>query len=1095
MLQRVLIANRGEISVRIARAADALGLESVAVYASDDAASGHVPAASVAVALPGVGPRAYLDSAALIAAAHASGCDAIHPGYGFLSENADFAAACQAAVLTFIGPAPETLRALGDKAAARALAERLNVPQLAGTQHATSLTDAKAFFASLTAGAAMMIKACAGGGGRGIRAVTLAHDIDVAFERCQSEARAAFGNGDVYVEEMLLAARHIEVQIIGDGRGGVVALGERECTLQRRHQKLIEMAPSPSLDPDVRRQLLDAAQTMARALDYRGLGTFEFLVATDAVARSSAGSVFVFMEANARLQVEHTVTEMAYGCDLVAAQLRIAGGATLQSLGLDALARLPPARMALQVRVNAETMTADAGAVASAGTITQVQWPGGPGVRVDTHAYAGYRMNPAYDSLLAKIIVDGPLGEPAAVMRKAARALREAEVGGLATNIAFLRALLADADVQADRITTRFIDQNAARLLLASAPFAALPDRQAVSPGPIPRGWSITDSTLTAPLPGSVVEVRVVPGAAINRGDTLAVIEAMKMEHLVEARSGGIIRAVHIARGDVLATGQPMFEIDADAAAHADQTQTAAVDLDLIRPDLQAVIDAHRYTLDANRPQAIAKRHKIGMRSARENLDDLLDPGSFIEYGALAVAAQRARRSLDDLKANTPADGLITGIGTVNAAHTEAEAARVAVMAYDYTVLAGTQGKLNHKKSDRLLDVAARWAIPMVLFAEGGGGRPGDTDAAAVSGLDCTTFHHFAALSGRVPVVGIVAGRCFAGNAALLGCSDVIIATATASIGMGGPAMIEGGGLGVVAPDAVGPVSVQAPNGVIDILVKDEAEAVAAAKQYLGYFQGSRPAGPSVDQRALRHVIPENRLRVYDIRAVVDTLADTGSVLELRAAFGVGAITALIRIDGRPFGLIANNPKHLGGAIDAPACDKLARFLQLCDAFSLPVVSLCDTPGFMVGVDSETTAMVRKTSRLFVAGAALRVPVFTIVLRKGYGLGAMAMAAGWFHAPMFTVAWPTGEFGPMGLEGAVRLGYRKELAAAPTADREGLFTDMVAASYARGKGTNAASYLEIDAVIDPAETRRWILRGLATAPRDLGPRRSFIDPW
>jgi len=383
-----------------------------------------------------------------------------------------------------------------------------------------------------------------------------------------------------------------------------------------------------------------------------------------------------------------------------------------------------------------------------------------------------------------------------------------------------------------------------------------------------------------------------------------------------------------------------------------------------------------------------------------------------------------------------------------------------------------------------------------VLFAEGGGGRPGDTDANVVAGLDVTTFHHYARLSGKLPRVGIVAGRCFAGNAALLGCSDVIIATRDSSIGMGGPAMIEGGGLGVVAPGDVGPAAMQAPNGVIDVLAGDEAAAVRAAKQYLSYFQGALAEWQCADQRALRHCVPENRVRAYDMRAAIALLCDNGSVQELRAAFGVGMITALVRVEGQPMGLIANNPRHLGGAIDAEACDKAARFMQLCDAFGLPIVSLCDTPGFMVGVPSEATAMVRKTSRLFVTAASLRVPMFTIVLRKGYGLGAQAMAGGSFAAPFFTIAWPSGEFGAMGLEGAVRLGFRKELEAAPNdAERQALFERMVAAAYERGKALNMASYLEIDAVIDPAESRRWLLRALASVPPAQAGGGRFIDTW
>jgi acetyl-CoA carboxylase carboxyltransferase component len=410
------------------------------------------------------------------------------------------------------------------------------------------------------------------------------------------------------------------------------------------------------------------------------------------------------------------------------------------------------------------------------------------------------------------------------------------------------------------------------------------------------------------------------------------------------------------------------------------------------------------------------------------------------------------------------------------------EASRAAVMAYDATVLAGTQGMRNHQKTDRLLGIALQHKLPVVLFAEGGGGRPGDTDMPIVAGLHVSTFASFARLNGQVPVVGVVAGRCFAGNAALLGCCDVIIATTGSNIGMGGPAMVEGGGLGVYTPEQIGPSAVQHGNGVIDVLVPDEAAAVVAAKHYLSFFQGRNSTWTAPDANALRDVVPENRLRVYDTRAAMVGVADTGSVLELRTGFGQGIHTALARIEGRPVGLMANNPLHLGGAIDADAADKAARFMQLCNAHGLPLVSLVDTPGFMVGPDIEAQAQVRHVSRMFITAAHLCVPFFSVVLRKGYGLGAMGMSAGGFHAPSFTVAWPTGEFGGMGLEGAVRLGYRKELEAEPEGPaREALFNKLVAQQYAAGQALNMAATLEIDAVIDPADTR-----GLAGAGVGVG---------
>ena len=519
-------------------------------------------------------------------------------------------------------------------------------------------------------------------------------------------------------------------------------------------------------------------------------------------------------------------------------------------------------------------------------------------------------------------------------------------------------------------------------------------------------------------------------------------------------------------------------------------------DGDGIRPELEELRARLGATLDEARPDAVARRRKTGQRTARENIADLLDPGTFVEYGGLAVAAMRQKLSEEELVRASPADGLITGIGAVNGASCTEEQARTLVLAYDYTVFAGTQGGMSHKKLDRMLALAAQWRLPVVLFAEGGGGRPNDTDMPMVAGLDTPGFFTFAGLSGLAPRVGIASGRCFAGNAALLGCCDVIIATENSSIGMGGPAMIEGGGLGVCTPEEVGPIGVQSKNGVVDVRVADEAEAVAVAKKYLSYFQGVRTDFTSADQSALRDALPERRRRAYKIHPLIETLCDTGSVLELRREFGIGLVTALVRIEGRPFGLVANNSYHLGGAIDSDASDKGARFLQLCDAFGLPVISLCDTPGFMVGPQAETTALVRHVSRLFVAAASLTVPYFTVVLRKGYGLGAQAMSGGHFHAPFFTIAWPTGEFGGMGIEGAVRLGLRKELAAIEDpAEREQFFDAAVAHQYSKGKAISMASYLEIDGVIDPAETRSWIVRGLKSVPKVPRTARRFIDTW
>jgi acetyl-CoA carboxylase carboxyltransferase component len=604
---------------------------------------------------------------------------------------------------------------------------------------------------------------------------------------------------------------------------------------------------------------------------------------------------------------------------------------------------------------------------------------------------------------------------------------------------------------------------------------------------------------IEAPMAATVVEVAVTAGQAVPRGGLLLVVEAMKMEHEIRAEADLLITAVLARGGEVVTGGDVLLQLGAVAAAASDAPAAsgpaAPAGTPALRADLLELRGREAFTLDANRPEAVARRHAGGQRTARENIADLCDAGSFVEYGALAVAAQRGRRSAEDLIANTPADGMVTGIGAVNGALFGAQHSRCVVMAYDATVLAGTQGMRNHQKTDRLLGIALAQELPVVLFAEGGGGRPGDTDMPIVAGLHVATFARYARLSGQVPVVGIVSGRCFAGNAALLGCSDVIIATRNSNIGMGGPAMVEGGGLGVFSPEQIGPSEVQSVNGVIDVQVRDEAEAVAAAKQYLGFFQGRTTGWTASDPDSLRDALPENRVRSYDMRQVMQHVADTGSLLELRAAFGIGILTALARIEGRPVGLLASNPSHLGGAIDADAADKAARFMQLCNAHGLPLVSLIDTPGFMVGPEVETQAQVRHVSRMFIAAAHLRVPFFAVVLRKGYGLGAMAMAAGGFHAPVATVAWPSGEFGAMGLEGAVRLGYRKELAALPEGEaRERRYRELLERQVADGKAINMAATLEIDAVIDPAQTRTWLGAGLASAK--VGPRvATGVDSW
>ena len=1141
----LLVANRGEIAIRIIRAATDLGLRTVAVFSEDDSASLHTKMADETYSLNGRGVPAYLDIDGIIKAAKSTGCDAIHPGYGFLSENADLARRCTEEGIVFIGPKVESLELFGDKGQARAAAARAEVPILRGIDRAVSLDEAKEFFASLGPNAGMMIKAVAGRGGRGSRKVTEEDQIEDVYNRCQSEARNALRNGELYVEEFIKQARHIEVQILGDRQGNIIHLGERECSVQRRYQKAIEVAPAPHLPDRLRLRIIEAAMRLAKSVGYSNLGTFEFLVnAID----SDGGNAFSFIEVNARLQVEHTVTEAVTGVDIVQAQIQLAGGSSLSELGLDDPIIAKPRGYAIQVRVNMETLTEDGSVRPAGGTLRSYEAPNGPGVRTDGFGYAGYTTNPSFDSLLAKVIVHSPSAKFEDAVQRSIRALSEFRIEGVDTNIRFLHNVLEHADFTNGAIHTRWVDENIEQLVRADSTSTprrwiestAAPTEQG---GPIKQASPITGTApvmvdtsdplalfdydrhvkeaqstheenqgetanltgpdgsigLPAPMQGTIVQITVSEGDAIHVGQEIVIMEAMKMEHAIKTERSGIVRQINVAEGDIIVEGHPLIFIEEADLGEGEIQAAEEIDLDYIRPDLEETYNRHAYTLDENRPEAVAKRHALGFRMPRENIDQLVDPGTFKEYGPLVVARQHQRFDDETLRKNTPADGLVAGIGMVNGEHFTDDRARTMVISYDYTVLAGTQGGRNHYKQDRMFELAERFKIPLVFFTEGGGGRPGDDYLGPGVAFDTHTFTHFSQLSGWIPLVGVNNGRCFAGNTALLACCDVIIATEGSTIAMGGPAMVESGGLGVYTPEELGPMSFQVPNGVVDILVKDEEEAVETAKKYLSYFQGPIDGWKAPDQRKLRHIIPENRLRLYDMREVVETIADEDSILEIREKFGIGIITAFIRVEGKPMGVIANNPHHIAGAIDSDGADKCARFIQLCDAFDIPVLSLMDCPGMMVGPDVEATALVRHCVRTFNAGANMTSPLFSVVVRKAYGLGVQAMCGASSFVGFFSVAWPTAEFAGMAIEGRVKLGYRKELEAIEDPEeRLAEYTRRVDQAYERAKAVNASAGYGIDDVIDPADTRSWISMGLRSIP-PVPPRTEkkhpYIDTW
>ena len=1124
-MKKILIANRGEIAIRIARSCQDLGIKTVGIFSQDDSKSLHLSKVDEAYEVEGKGASAYLNIKEIISIAKEAKVDAVHPGYGFLSENPKFVSALKRSKIKFIGPNERALKVFGDKTAAKALAAELSVPIILGTSTKTNLKQAETFFKGLKKNSSLLIKAISGGGGRGMRVVSKLADLKEAFERASSEAKASFDSPDLYVEEFLKDYRHIEIQILGDGSGNVIHLHERECSIQRRHQKLIEIAPSPSLNQDLKKRMIDASLALGKKIKYEGLATIEFLVNVEK-------EDFRFIECNPRLQVEHTVTESITSLDLVKLQIQIASGKSLTQLKLNQDQIKEPRGFAIQSRVNMETIGKDGNANPGGGIFESFDLPSGPNVRADSYGYSGYETNPLFDSLIAKIITYSSEDNYKQACKRNYRSLCEFKIKGVPTNIEILKNLFVNKEFLNNKVHTNFFENNLEDLLSPHNHSDLLDITRSISQKEIQRGkiedldpLAVLDhgksggvfvdqsenilelkkiklqegyKSVEAPMQGMIVNFDVNVGDKVWEGKTLGIMEAMKMEHEIVSSVSGTVDAINVSNMDTVFEGHSLMTIKLGEVTKKEVSSEDEVDLDWIRPDLQEALDRKEASHDKNRPEAVKKRYGTGHRTARENIQDLCDEGTFLEYGSVVIAAQRRRRSEEDLIKNTSGDGMVCGLGHVNGHLFPEEHSRVMAMSYDYMVLAGTQGKMNHAKKDRMFEIAEQNKLPTILFAEGGGGRPGDTDTSGVAGLDCLAFTYFAQLSGLVPVIGITTGRCFAGNAVLLGCCDIIIATKDSNIGVGGPAMIEGGGLGVFTPDEVGPMDVQVPNGVVDISVKDEEEAVEVAKKYLSYFQGPIKNWKEPDSRKLRFAVPENRLRYYDMRDIIDGIADIDSVLEIRKDWAPGIITSFIRIEGKPVGVVANNPGHLSGAIDSPGADKGSRFIQLCDAFDIPILSLIDCPGIMVGPESEKTALIRHAARMFVVGANIETPLMSVVIRKAYGLGAQAMAGGSFKIPLFTVTWPTGEFGGMGLEGAVKLGYRKELEAIKDPkERIKVYEKMVADSYHRGRAVNMASHFELDDVIDPAETRTWISGALKSLPPKTrtGKRRPNIDTW
>lgn len=1051
----LLIANRGEVAVRINRAAQELGIETVSIYSADDSGALHERNTDRSVALPGKGPSAYLDATGIVQAAKCHGATLLHPGWGFLSEQPEFARLCAQSGITFVGPSVQTLEVFGDKVQTRTLAERLNVPMVTSTGPTTQ-EGAEALLAQAAPGHGIMLKAIAGGGGRGIRVVTRPEQLASAYRACAAEAANAFGDDRLFAELFIPNSRHVEVQIIGDGEGDIVVLGDRDCSIQRNWQKLVEIAPAPHLRDLVRKQLWEAARTLAREVGFVGVGTFEFLV--DASAGADA---WWFMEANPRLQVEHTVTEEVTGIDIVKAQLGIARGSTLESLSVSERPAVNGG-IAIQARVNAETITSR-GVIPSSGRLTALSLPNGPGVRVDTGVTAGDMQSPHFDSLLAKVIVHEPSDDLRSAALRARDAVASMHVDGVETNQSLLLAILDDERLSAGDLSTRFLERHIAE---PAADEAAKHTR-------VDENGRVAVLAETA---GVVMRIDVAVGDSVAVGDDLVHVEVMKMQHVATAPTGGRVVALPLSQGDACAPGTTLVVIEPDAEGSNGVPGARSLTANKTMSGLLEELARRRQlTHDDGRPDAVDATHARGRLTVREKVSALVAKGTFTEIGGLTIAGRLWLESEEELARKTPADGVITGTGIVAGGERDHDPARCAVIAYDPSVLAGTQGQLGMQKVERLTELASKSKLPVVLMADGGGGRPGD-DAPGTSANPLRAFHQLGRLSRDVPIVGMVSGPCFAGNAALLGCSHVIIATQGANIGMGGPVVVEAARLGSYSVADIGPADQLHEAGAVDVLVEDDAQAVVEVRRTLGYFQGDAVEWDCADQSQLRAALPADRLRAYHARDVIDLLADTDSVQELKAAYGRSMVVAFARLEGMPVGIIANNPKFNAGAIDGPGADKAAWFAKLCETFRLPVVFLCDTPGFTVGPEAESTGQLRHLSSFLIAGSQLTVPYATIITRKAYGVGAVAMCGGSFRAPWVNVAWPTAEVGSMAPEAIVRLSSTRELdAIADDDERAAEFDKRVQAAKSKTAPVGAAARFRIDDVIDPIDTRAPIV--------------------
>lgn len=1133
MLIRVLISNRGEIAIRIARAAAGLGMKSVAIHAPIDADALHTRIATEAreIAAGGDPVRAYLDAAAIIDAARESGCDCVHPGYGFLAENADFATACAAAGLTFVGPPPEVLALFGDKVRARALAQSLDIPIVWGSAEPLASPE-QALILAGEIGYPVMLKAAAGGGGRGMRRVYGRDEMADAFARCESEARAAFGNGALFLERLLERPRHIEVQVLADASGHVVHLYERDCSVQQRHQKVLEIAPAPGLDDALRQRLFTDAVRLVREAGYVNAGTVEFLVLPE------TGEYF-FIECNPRIQVEHTITEQITGVDLVEAQLQIASGATLADLGLaDQAVIAPPDRFSIQARVVAR----------GAGTLSGYKEPSGPGVRVDACGYLGLTPPPQFDPLLAKVIGTSSARsarpahatdpDPAyqSALDRTLRALAEFHIAGVPTNLVELRALLSHPAVRGGDARVTLFDEDGESLRDAPAGNGALDllERHATGRGPGARAPSATTPTLPSleaepgqqpvacPMDGQVLEVSAAEGDTVAAGQALLILSAMKMETEVTAPCAGTIAAlqpleagVSVAAGQVIALIAPSAGAVGASARAAEDTWADVLDE---VSTLQRL--AHERMAPGSDDPGVVRQRDRGKLTCRERIDALLDDGSFREVGSIAGFASYG----DDGKVAgfTPANH-VGGWGSIDG--------RTAIVcADDFTSRGGHADGAIGQKSRYLDSLSVELKVPSVRLLDGssGGGsvaamvpqqqKEGASRAQESSGHITAGRPRVAGSGGSflpghlgstqyaeqlatVPVVNLLLGSVVGIGAAkaVLGHFSVMVRD-IAQLFVAGPPVVRHAMGYDITKEELGDWRIHCANGSVDNLAETEQDAFAQTRRFLSYLPSSVYEAPPVlppnpddpptrREEELFTLVPRRRTTTFDARRAITLMADTGSFFEVGPLWGTDQITGFVRMNGHSLGVIASDSRHRnGGALTADGCRKLTRHLDLCDLFHIPVLNLVDNPGFAVGLEHEQAGTIRAGGEWMIAFAQTKVPIFTVLMRRSFGVAGNNYATPRAE-PSMRVVWPAADVGGIPPEGGIEAAYKRQLAEAE--DPEALRAELMARIESARGPAGPLSKFQMEEMIDPRDTRKLVCEWVEMAYRLVGQAASL----